>query len=99
MLIPTSDGFSCVIDCPLNCSNCSNRICTNCLDGYYLSNGTCLAYACSSDCKLCNASGACLVCLNTQHTYNLTLNLCQKPSNASCGLYCSVCKVNSTKCE
>jgi len=94
-LIPSGDQLSCVINCPLNCLNCSNSTnCQVCASGYAQSEGKCTKNSCnSSRCSLCTQNNTCLQC--DQYS-SLSNGTCQ----TSCGLAnCSLCKLNSTECE
>jgi hypothetical protein len=94
--VPSSDGFSCVLNCPSHCSSCSNSQCTVCNEGYFINNGSCSAYNCSSDCKVCDSKGVCLTCLNPEQNYNSALKLCQ----SSCSLpNCASCMTSSPICS
>ena len=90
----TTQCFSCAIHYYLNsnyqcnacdsscltCSGSSSNNCLTCVDGYYLSNNTCLS--CSLTCKTCNSSVTCLSC-NSNGTLD-TNNTCNYLCDSSC---------------
>ncbi len=71
----SSDGFSCLLNCPAN-FRVSNNICAACVDGYSLRSGVCVANNCSSDCTLCSSNGICLKCVNPLFTFSFELKRC-----------------------
>lgn len=93
--MPASDGFSCVADCPTHCKTCSNGVCSACNQGYFVKNGSCTAYNCSSDCSVCDASGVCLTCLSVTQVYSTDAKACQE----SCSmLNCAKCTSKGDSC-
>lgn len=95
-MVPSADRFSCVIDCPPACANCSAGSCSFCALGYSLSsNNSCSANTCTTQgCILCSANQTCLKCNN--YTTLSSDFLCV----SSCTLaHCSTCRNNSSECE
>jgi hypothetical protein len=93
-LVPSGDGFSCVLNCPSGCLNCTDAICSLCKAGYSLILGNCTLDNCSSsNCLLCDSNQSCLQCDSYSTLTNGVCRLtCSIPS-------CSLCKSNSNECE
>lgn len=96
-LVLSADRFSCVINCPIACLNCSNSTtCSQCSAGYSIFNGSCIINTCNSACVLCTSNKTCLQCdtysaLATNGTCisSCVLANCARCLNASS--FCELC--------
>lgn len=96
-LVPSFDRFSCVVNCPYACLNCTNiTTCSLCSPGYSLLNGSCTINPCDSGCSLCTINKTCIQCdaYSTLTINNTCISSCAIANCARClngSSFCELC--------